>query len=253
MQHALREVQRIFSMQIAILVLIGVVILMAISGPFGTLESMGFGPRLGYWGVTVPATFALGVFTSASVAEATRGQLPNWLARTIVALATAIVIGLFVALLNWLAFGQSPAEFGYIGPLMLSVMATAAVVTAIFQYLSDRTQDDTPIAAISAPLLDRIELAKRGALISLTVQDHYVEVTTTKGSALVLMRLSDAIRETPPVDGLQIHRSHWVALNQVRAARREGDKVILTLSDARELPASRSNIKALKEHGILPR
>ena len=87
----------------------------------------------------------------------------------------------------------------------------------------------------------------------MSVQDHYVEVTTTAGSSLLLMRLSDAMRETGDVEGLQVHRSHWVARAHVTAAKREGDKAILTLSDGRNLPASRSHIKALKEIGILPR
>lgn len=255
-QHALREVRRIFSMQITLLIMLAVAILLGISGPFGTLETMNFGPRLAYWMVTVPLTFGLGVYTSALVVQTTRNLKPEWLTRVLVAIATAFSVSIAVALLNWLAFGQSPVDLGYFGPMMLSVMATAAVIAFVLQYLSNHAvtvPNASTASTVSAPLLDRLDLAKRGALISLSVQDHYVEVTTNKGAALVLMRLSDAIRETAPVEGVQIHRSHWVALKHITAARREGDKAVLTLSDGRELPASRSNIKALKEHGILPR
>ena len=45
---------------------------------------------------------------------------------------------------------------------------------------------------------------------------NYVEVWTERGTHLVLMRLSDAIRETAGENGLQIHRSHWVALGAVK-------------------------------------
>lgn len=86
----------------------------------------------------------------------------------------------------------------------------------------------------------------------MSVQDHYVEVTTSIGKSLLLMRLSDAIRETGDVAGLQVHRSHWVATAQVIKAKRDGDKAILTLSDGRTLPASRSRIKDLKAAGIHP-
>lgn len=70
--------------------------------------------------------------------------------------------------------------------------------------------------------------------------DHYVEVTTQKGSALVLLRLADAIAETRGIDGLQIHRSHWVARDAVKALKRvEGRPMIETTSGAL-LPVSRS-------------
>lgn len=251
--HALREVRRTFTSHIAQVILLAVVVLLGISGPFGTLDSMSFGPRLAYWAVTVPATFGLGLFVSAWMTQRLRALQPVWLTRVIGASVTAVTIGIFVGLLNWLAFSISPAEMGYFGPLMASVVVTAIVISLILQYLFDQRSLAFVEADKQPALLDRLDLEKRGALISLSVQDHYVEVFTDKGASLLLMRLSDAIRETGPTDGLQVHRSHWVALGQITSARRQGDKAILTLSDGRELPASRRNIAALKDAGILPR
>ncbi|MCB1397271.1 MAG: LytTR family transcriptional regulator, partial [Rhodobacteraceae bacterium] len=85
----------------------------------------------------------------------------------------------------------------------------------------------------------------------LSVQDHYVEVVTTRGRELLLMRLSDAIAETEGCAGLQVHRSHWVALDQVQAAHRDGARAVLTLSDGREIPVSRTYVPAAKEAGLL--
>ena len=64
-QNALREVREIFNQSIAQMILCAVVLLLAVSGPFGTLDAIPFGPRLAYWAVTVPLTFAVGVITSA--------------------------------------------------------------------------------------------------------------------------------------------------------------------------------------------
>ncbi|MGB7319550.1 MAG: LytTR family DNA-binding domain-containing protein [Planktotalea sp.] len=252
-QHALREVRRIYSTRLAQMILLAVALLLGISGPFGTLEAMNFGPRLAYWLVTVPLTFALGVFTSAFVAETTRRSKQPWLSPVLVSLSTAVTIGITVTLLNGLAFARSPLDTAHFGTPIFSIMATAAVIAFVFKSLSDGRIKPAQTQKQPPPLLDRLDFDKRGALISLSVQDHYVEVTTTKGTALVLIRLSDAMRETGSVQGVQIHRSHWVALSHITAARRDGDRAILTLSDGRDLPASRSNIKTLKEHGILPR
>lgn len=253
MHYALREMRSMFGSRLVQMILIAVAVLLGISGPFGTLEAMPFGPRLAYWCVTVPLTYALGVFVSAFVAQSTRNKVPLWPARVMISGATGLTVGVSVALLNWLALGQSPFEMGYIGPLMVSVIATAMVVAFVLILLSDDRFRPSDVQIAPPALMDRLEFDKRGALISLSVQDHYVEVMTNKGASLILMRLSDAIRETAPVDGLQVHRSHWVALNQITATRRDGDKAILTLSNGREIPASRSNIKALKERGVLPR
>lgn len=80
-----------------------------------------------------------------------------------------------------------------------------------------------------------------------------MEVVTTRGRASVLMRLVDAMREAGDVRGLQVHRSHWVALDQVTAARRVGDAAVLTLSTGAEVPVSRSRLPDLRAAGLLPR
>ena len=95
-------------------------------------------------------------------------------------------------------------------------------------------------------------LDKRGPLISLSVQDHYVDIVTTRGREMLLLRLSDAIRETQPTPGLRVHRSHWVALDQVSSARRDGARAVLTMSDGRDIPVSRSHVAAVKEAGLFP-
>ena len=110
----------------------------------------------------------------------------------------------------------------------------------------------SPATTQSPALLDRLPFDKRGPLLALSVSDHYVEVRTSKGHELLLMRLSDAIRETAPEPGLQIHRSHWVAKSAVQSARRDGARAFLTLIDGTEVPASRTYLPALKEAGLLP-
>ena len=108
-------------------------------------------------------------------------------------------------------------------------------------------------AANPAPprLLSRLPLEKRGPLISQSVQDHYVSITTTAGSHLVLIRRADAITEASPTPGLQVHRSHWVALDQVKAARRTPEAAILTPTGGAEIPVARSRPKAVLAAGLL--
>jgi hypothetical protein len=69
------------------------------------------------------------------------------------------------------------------------------------------------------------------SLANMTMQDHYIDIRTDRGGTLLLMRLADAIAETNVVDGLQIHRSHWVAKNAVQGAVRKEGRTFLKMRD----------------------
>jgi DNA-binding LytR/AlgR family response regulator len=101
------------------------------------------------------------------------------------------------------------------------------------------------------PILERVSLPQRGRLIALIVEDHYVDIVTDKGRTLVLMRLADAIREAAPVPGLQVHRSHWVALAAVAKTLRSEGKVLLELSNGMKLPVSRGYLPAARDAGLV--
>jgi DNA-binding LytR/AlgR family response regulator len=64
------------------------------------------------------------------------------------------------------------------------------------------------------------------------------------------MRLADAIRETGDVAGLQIHRSHWVALEAVEGVKRRDGKLFLEMADGALLPVSRGARGRVKAAGI---
>ena len=74
------------------------------------------------------------------------------------------------------------------------IMATAGVIALVFHYITDRKATETAMAPSPPALLKRLDLAKRGDLISISVQAHNVEVVTTAGASLLLLRLSDAMR-----------------------------------------------------------
>jgi DNA-binding LytR/AlgR family response regulator len=91
---------------------------------------------------------------------------------------------------------------------------------------------------------------KRGSLVALSVEDHYVRIQTVKGEEMVLMRLGDAERELAGFAGLRVHRSHWVALAQVQAHARRSGRDFLQMSDGSEVPVSRSFRPAAQEAGL---
>ena len=115
---------------------------------------------------------------------------------------------------------------------------------------SDGSAELAPRPAPEAALLARLSARSRGELLHLRMQDHYVEVHTSAGSEMLLLRFRDALSEVEGVNGLQVHRSHWVARNAVAGVeRRSGGRIALRLVNGSRVPVSRSFAPLLKSRG----
>lgn len=233
-------------------------VILAFMGPFNTEAALGIAPRLAYWLAVVAITFSLGSAISTLVAEVLRARMAP--AAAIVLAGAAAGIANFAALLliNWLVFRLGFEDKGYLIGLGINVVVISIIIAGAYVSIHRHIETSAAPAPLSggapepAKILSRLPIDKRGALLALSVQDHYVEVVTDKGAELILMRLSDAMDEVGGTPGLQVHRSHWVATKAVTQAKRDGARAILTLTDGREVPASRTYIPALKEAGLLP-
>jgi len=95
--------------------------------------------------------------------------------------------------------------------------------------------------------LNRLPPRLRGAsLFAVEAEDHYLRLHTSRGSDLIAMRLSDAIKELEGVEGAQVHRSWWVARDAVQHAVRRRGRAVLTLKDGVQAPVSRTYAPALR-------
>lgn len=95
--------------------------------------------------------------------------------------------------------------------------------------------------------LDRLPPKYRGAqLYAVSSEDHYLRVHTDRGEELILMRLSDAMRELESAEGLQVHRSWWVARDGVEKMARENGRQTLILKSGAAAPVSRSYAGAVR-------
>ena len=90
-----------------------------------------------------------------------------------------------------------------------------------------------------------------GGLYAISSEDHYLRIQTSRGSDLILMRLADAIAELKGYDGMQVHRSWWVARQSVDHVKREQGRIFLILRDETAVPVSRTFAPALRAAGWL--
>lgn len=134
-----------------------------------------------------------------------------------------------------------------------AVLVITGAMTAILMAASPGAVTHAPAegaAPVTVRFLERLPAKiKGGVLYAVSAEDHYLRLHTSKGSDLILMRLSDAIAELEGLEGAQTHRSWWVAKGAVESTRRDGDKTMLVLKGGAEAPVSRPNVRPLREAG----
>ena len=233
---------------LAVIAIIGV--LLGFAGPFGTFETLPMGGRIAYWVATVFLTYIFGFGISVLVDRLWGEGRPLWVRVPLMIAPAAIGATILVALLNLAVFGPTYLSLEAALTLLAQCTAVSAAVVVV-SILAERSAKPAEAAPGPPPILERVPLHQRGALLALNVEDHYVDIVTERGKTLVLMRLADAIRESTGVPGLQIHRSHWVATAAVVKAHRIDGKVQLELSNGLRLPVSRGYLPAVKEAGLV--
>ena len=255
-QFALRELQEVFATPRTYAVLIGIVAILALSGPFGTEAQLTLSGRLGFWLLIVFVGFAIGYLAGSVVGRwGSQRGLPRPLTYMLAGIASGFSVLPVVLAINLTLLGSDISEPAYLLRQLVNCFVIAGVVTLNMAVFSKSDGKAAPPAAGSDEpdrLIRRLPLEKRGRLVSLSVNDHYVEVRTTRGTTSLLIRLKDAIDEVDRTEGLQIHRSHWVALQAIRQIKRVNGNVVTITEDGSELPVSRTYVPALKERGLLP-
>jgi hypothetical protein len=235
-------------------------------GPFGTYNSLGLLERLAFWMVGMAVIGLLSVPAVDMVARAA----PSWPV-PVRALAGALIVGIpgvlvTVALRSFFhdAPPVSPAD---LPRMYLYVTIVSALVGIPMNLVRERRSEATgarplapPVPAVTerswaplsrSPFLRRIPPKLGSDLLYIATEDHYLRVTTSLGSDLILFRLSDAIAELGAAAGQQVHRSYWVARDAVASIERNGHRTSLVLIDGAEIPVSRTYLRNLRDAGWL--
>lgn len=234
---------------------------LAFLAPFGTYRFEAV-ELVGYWTVQMAAWLVLSQTVAWLLAH-----LPGMRSRTpvqmrvatvlIAALPMMVVTGVANNMISgWQPYPGELAELfvsisliggGYIflADWLVAGLTDVHPVPGMQASRTEERRDDAdapvPFAAEASPntaLIERLPAHLREGILSLQVEDHYVRVHARNGSAMVLMRFSDALRGIDHLPGSQVHRSWWVAADAVTSLRRIGRTVQLTLTDGRSVPVS---------------
>lgn len=246
----LREMQSGLLNKQFVIWMAAIVIVLTIAGPFGTLRAFNTLERFAYWLILTPITFLLASFCSIFlVIYLSKLGIGKWLRYGIAGIPVGISVWVFQFFLN----NKVSPDLDFLAAMVSNTIPITFAVTMIYASLSKN--DASKIGAVeNSPSADlffnRIPKKLGRDIISLNAQDHYVEVKTTLGSELILMRMSDAVSELVNLEGVQTHRSWWVAKKHILNIQSNSGKKYLELTGEAIVPVSRSfskNIQSLTE------
>lgn len=240
----------------------GLGVLLALLGPFGTFAMASAAERILYWvALLLVAWLLYQPVWRASGPLAARLDLPAGL----IAGGLLFLMSLPMTAIVWLAsFRHTPTPLP--GPLqfveMFGKVSLIAALLSTLCWMVERRRSIGSSPPVQAEPQARADLAPeppfmsavphhlRGRLIALEMEDHYLRVHTDRGSALILLRIRDAVAQLPPEAGAQVHRSWWVARSAVREICRDGKKLSLLLENDLRLPVSRERVAELRRAGF---
>lgn len=239
------------------------VLLIAVAGPFSTYEHLPFGWRLIYWGAIALVSWLMMRFLLHFLLRIAPG---HWPAVAVGALSGVIgtlpVMGLVEITSLAVGFGL-PSGGGWqllpsVAPGTIGISILVVVLTASGAVARARGESPDPAGTSGtdipedlpgeAGLFSRLPPEIGREIVTVQAQDHYIEVTTPKGSARILMRLGDASGELAGFAGLQVHRSWWVNLDHVVEVRPTGGgRFELVTGNGRAVPVPRARLAGLQD------
>jgi hypothetical protein len=238
---------------------------MGATGGFGTFIESPLPERLLAWLVMFWAGSVIySLFTGPAIRLGYRLKLPLWFS-----VGAALIVA--SAPMTWVTFvattrimhtgvGQAwanryfqvlivvtPIIGGYIALRTLMSRQAAAAAPAL---PGEPTPPATPPRRPAA-FLARLPARLGRDLLCLEMEDHYVRAHTALGSDLILMRMRDAVAELDGVEGMQTHRSWWVARSAVEEALREKGALRLKLRNGLVVPVARATAPEVRAAGWL--
>lgn len=212
----------------------GAAMALSLAGPFGTYDALSWPLRSAYWAAVTGVGLGLALVMRHWARRCSRG-MARWKCEAVFAAGfaasfTPVLYGA-TAIVAWEHEVSVPLLHAGVASLVLPL--SLVLLLALFR----GRRPETPV---QPRLLERLAPEGRGELLRVSGRDHYVDVVTTAGRAELLMRFSDALRELEGLDGLRVHRSHWVAASAVAAVERGRDRMFLRLACGKQIPVSRT-------------
>lgn len=235
---------------------------LVVAGPFGSYVSMTLAQRLVFWVPVALAGSVLGLVIDILVV--------NWMGREnerragfVTALISALVLSLpLFALINrFIAAARS--DLSCLFETVLLIFFANLGICSLRKAWKDPPPAESaplsipvpvpiPVPIPLPPFVSRLPVEIQARVALITGRNHHIDIETDLGSAALFMRFSDAVLQMPPAEGMQVHRSHWVAFRRMRGIEKTGQRHFLVLDGEVRVPISRNHVDSLRQRMDLP-
>lgn len=228
-------------------------VLFTLAGPFGTFQAGEIIERFAYW-------FVLNFVSLATALGVKYAVVKHFAPRSVVAvecLAILITTLLFTPFLWYWTMTMFPGLIAtpptmlWMGGIVLIICSSISALLHSVPFLMDLTNQPIKPEVIEARIIRRLPASFDGKIVHLSVDGHIVRVFTDRGVFELRMRFADAVEEVSELDGVCIHRSHWVVLAEIVNVGTVNGRPYLLLSNGEEVPVSRKYQPNLETRGIL--
>ena len=228
---------------------VGVGVLLGLMGPFGSFYNDGPAVRIAYWVCSIAFGMVLfGGLTRLATAAARRFGAPEWTALPPVILVGGVVLAVPVrifAMAFWPGLGEAVPLAEWFAQCLAITTPMVLGFYALRVRRPQRRAAEPITPAETVPSLDA------GNVLYLRMEDHYVRIRTEHGSRLEMGPLARVTAMLSGVEGLQTHRSWWVARRAITGVERDGRNLRLRLVDGETAPVSRASVAKLRAAGWL--
>jgi hypothetical protein len=240
-------------------------VFLGVIGPFGSFNSAPIEQRIFYWVGNLWIGFIItAILVRLCLRAAARWDIPTWFAVAVGVAIGSFPLGYLVIVFSaWFWTGRY-VRAEPILTLYGEILAISEPLAFVLFYLRRRTDPHPgqpapappPAPLLAAPpppasFLDRLPPKLGRELLCLQMEDHYVRAHTVQGSDLILIPLRQATAELSAVEGMQVHRSWWVARAAVEGCVTNGRNLALGLRNGLQVPVSRASVAPLRAAGWL--
>ncbi|MFN3144413.1 MAG: LytTR family DNA-binding domain-containing protein [Paracoccaceae bacterium] len=239
---------------------ISVSLVATIAGPFETGACMTLAERSVFW----PTITGSAILLEAACRVARRRLLPDagpmqseaFLILGMVAFYTPVTWLVLVPFLDHDTWHHPyPEMLLHVAVIGFSISSTRLVMQRVGWARASSgpggQSGDTSETDPKPRLTQRLSNLSADEILAVSADDHYIDVRALDGTERVLLRFSDALNEMEGLEGVRVHRSHWVARGAVKGARRDNGRVFLDLVDGSTIPVSRKYREEVARAGWL--
>jgi hypothetical protein len=261
MSFAKREIQGQNALRIAIdmkkyrrdmLVMAVIAVFLTFMNPFNATGQLSFPLALLYWFAMIFVGGAVGE-VGMRIYDQVRPQGPVWGMLTVASITSALAVSGFIIAIETVFNRGVPMLYW---PRIYGLVLIISIGISLITYITERAfHPQDAVTTASSPtdkFMQRLPVKFRtAALHAIASEDHYLRVYTSMGEELILMRLADAVRELGGADGIQVHRSWWIAKAGITDEKKQDGRTLLILESGTEVPVSRSYRAKAKEVGFI--